>query len=232
MTVRHIPGKTNVLADASSRLYSMDWRQRDANQIAVLNALGHIYVEQACTEYAQLYDINQRDVMDPETAVLHTTANTVAVAAPRLPVDLNIDEAPEEEPQLELETVWREAHCRGKGHRGARKTYNELARRLPDVAIAFDWVQAQVDDCALCQKFKADIGIALKTARHVLIADNHRSQISIDVVGMELDDFGKTVCFVITNHNTKLAYLYAADGKEEKDTINAVLSYIGLYARY
>jgi len=95
--------------------------------------------------------------------------------------------------------------------------------------VQFQWVQARVDSCGLCQKFKADLGIALRTARHVLVADNHRSQISVDVCGMEEDELGNKVCFVITNHNTKLIYLYAASSKGERETLNALLSFFGLY---
>ena len=37
------------------------------------------------------------------------------------------------------------------------------------------------------------------------------------------------MCFVIVNHNTKRTYLHPAPSKEEKDTIKAVLAYIGAY---
>ena len=46
---------------------------------------------------------------------------------------------------------------------------------------------------------------------------------------MEEDSYGMNTCFVMVNHNTKLIYLYAAKGKEEKHTVNAILSYIGMY---
>ena len=128
-----------------------------------------------------------------------------------------------------LEKAWRECHMRARGHTGARRTYVEFGLRYPNVTIPFEWIQNRVDGCALCQKFKADLAIALKTARHVLVADNHRSQISIDVCGMEEDDFGMTYCFVVTNHNTKLVFLHAAKTKEEREALNAVLAYIGTY---
>lgn len=206
MTVRHIPGKCNVIADALSRLYNIVWTKRDGPQISVLNALGPTYADQACTDFAENYAINPGEERGPGPAG---------------------DKGDPQDPVIE--SAWKECHCRARGHRGAKRTYLEFGRRYPEVRVPFDWVQARVDACPLCQKFKADLGIALKTARHVLVADNHRSQISIDVCGMEKDERGNCVCFVIVNHNTKLTYLHPAPSKEESETIKAVLGYIGTY---
>jgi len=122
-----------------------------------------------------------------------------------------------------------DCHQRGRGHRGAKRTYLEHARQYPTLPVTLAWVHDKIDQCGLCQKFKADIDLALKTSRHILTADHHCSQISIDVTTMEEDSAGKDTCYVICNHNTKLVYLYASKGKEELNTISAVLSYIGYY---
>jgi len=115
--------------------------------------------------------------------------------------------------------IWKEVHMRARGHRGAKRTYLELGRRYPEVKAPMELIQQLVDACRICQKFKSDLFITLKTARHVLTAEHHRSQVSVDAAGMEEDSYGMNTCFVMVNHNTKLICLYAAKGKEEKHTI-------------
>jgi len=85
------------------------------------------------------------------------------------------------------------------------------------------WVQAEVHACASCQKIKDNVNVALKTARHVLIVDNHRSQASVDLVGLDADIHGNDTCAVISNHNTKFIFLHPSHGKLELNTINALL---------
>ena len=202
MTLRHIPGKTNIVADALSRLYHMVVQRIEGAQLNLLQTLGHTYVDIAVAEQAAMYDIDE--------------------GQDKLNLLLTVTEAMPKE-------VWRECHVRAHGHRGARRTYNELGRRYPEVRVPMDIVQQLVDSCLICQKYKSDLQAALKTARHVLTAEHHRSQVSVDVCGMEVDENGNSTCFVLVNHNTKLVYLYPAKGKDEAFTINAILSYIGLY---
>ena len=202
LTLRHIPGKTNVVADALSRLYELVLRQAEALQLNMLQLMGNSYSDIATHQLAQMYDIDACEEHIYDLTVQH-------------------DAIPQE--------IWQACHVRAHGHRGAKRTYHELGRRYPDVKIPMEVVQQAVDACAICQKYKSDLYLALKTARHVLTAEHHRSQISVDVAGMEEDDAGNDTCFIIVNHNTKLVYLYAAKGKEEIHAINAVLSYIGHY---
>jgi len=202
LTLRHIPGKTNVVADALSRLYEMVLRRAEALQINMLQLMGNSYSNIATQEIAQMYDIDACEQQIYELVVQQEAI-----------------------PQ----SIWQACHIRAHGHRGAKRTYHELGRQYPEVKLTMEVIQQAVDACPICQKYKSDLYLALKTARHVLTAEHHRSQISVDVAGMEEDETGNDTCFIIVNHNTKLVYLYAAKGKEESHTINAVLSYIGHY---
>ena len=202
LTLRHIPGKTNVVADALSRLYELVLKQAEALQMNMLQVMGNSYTEIATQEIAQMYDIDACEQQIYELVVQQEA----------IPIN-----------------IWQACHVRAHGHRGAKRTYYELGRRYPDIKIPMEIIQQAVDACAICQKYKSDLYLALKTARHVLTAEHHRSQISVDVAGMEEDEDGYDTCFVMVNHNTKLVYLYAAKGKEEMYAINAVLSYIGHY---
>ena len=202
MTLRHIPGRTNVVADALSRLYNLVVKRLDSAQLNLTQAMGHTYETIATGEQAEMYEV---DCVEDINALSVVPGATI----------------PKE--------VWQECHVRAHGHRGAKRTYNEMGRRYPEVRIPMDIVQQLVDACIFCQKYKSDLQLALKTARHVLTAEHHRAQVSVDVAGMETDSEGNNTCFIMVNHNTKLIYLYPAKGKDEIFTIHAVLSYIGLY---
>ena len=171
-------------------------------QLNMLQVMGQEYINIATKEIADMYQI---DSCEHHVYALDVVEQPVA------------------------KNIWEACHKRAHGHRGAKRTYIEMGRRFPDVKIPMDVIQQMVDACAICQKYKSDLFSALKTARHVLTAEHHRSQISVDVAGMEEDAYGNDTCFIIVNHNTKLVYLYAAKGKDERNTINAVLSYIGIY---
>jgi hypothetical protein len=223
MTIRHIPGKSNVMADALSRLFFMQCRQLNEPQMQILLHLGHVYAEQATTETAQLYAMSEiADIELTDTvsfsALLHVEIANNPVATYEATDD-----------SVELQQAWKQCHCRGKSHRGAKRTYIELGRQYPNMHISMAWVQAKVDSCFLCQKFRADVNTALKTARHVLLAEGHKSQISVDLVGMEEDAHGNNTCAVICDHKSKLIFLHASKGKGELNSINAVLSYISFY---
>ena len=209
MTLRHIPGKTNVVADALSRIYALTVKMLNTEQLNVMHTMGEEYVRLATTELAENYDI---DSCEHDMDIKHTTLNALRPTSEGIPPE-----------------IWKEVHMRARGHRGAKRTYLELGRRYPEVKVPMELIQQLVDACPICQKFKSDLFITLKTARHVLTAEHHRAQVSVDVAGMEEDSYGMNTCFVMVNHNTKLIYLYAAKGKEEKHTVNAILSYIGMY---
>ena len=172
-------------------------------------ALGHAYAVTATTDSADCYGIDVYRPSEEGGQQLYDVAVRNAIGIP--------------------DDIWLECHARARGHRGAKRTYLELGARYPDVYIPMAVVQQRVDSCPVCQKFKSDLFVALKSARHVLTADAHNSQVSIDVAGMELDSIGHDTCYVLVNHNTKLVYLYAATGKTERNTINACLSYISTY---
>ena len=209
ITLRHIPGRVNVFADALSRLYYMSLRTLDPAQLHCLMTMGHTYATIATTEMADSYGI---DAYRPTEGCGHQVNDATITNDTGIPDD-----------------IWLECHARARGHRGAKRTYLELGSRYPDIYIPMAAVQQRVDSCPLCQKFKTDLFMALKSARHVLTADVHNSQVSIDVAGMETDSLGNDTCFIMVNHNTKLVFLYAANGKSERNTINACLAYIGTY---
>jgi len=59
-----------------------------------------------------------------------------------------------------------------------------------------------VGACPISQEFKSDLFITLKTARHVITAERHRSQVSVDAAGMEEDSFEMNTRFAMVNHRT------------------------------
>jgi len=63
-------------------------------------------------------------------------------------------------------------------------------------------IQQLVDGCAMSKKFMSDLFVTLKTGRHVITAEHHRPQVSIDAAGMEEDSFQMNTRFVMVNHRT------------------------------
>jgi len=60
--------------------------------------------------------------------------------------------------------------------------------------------QQLVDGCAMYKKFMSDLFVTIKTARHVITAEYHMPQVSIDAAGAEEDSYEMNACFVMMNH--------------------------------
>jgi hypothetical protein len=256
LTVRHIPGKLNTVADALSRLDISDESTPELDKLHLcMMELSRAYgpnsmeymtsvpvFEALCTEAEkqELFNLETNDDLD--AAVL---PNTAALAALTLDLDTSsstpvlLSSLPEAEEgaviahpveqEVTLDDIFRQAHVVGKLHKGARKTYKRIVQRYPDIKTSFHSIQQRVDSCPVCQKFRADVGTTIKALRYGIQADTHRSLLCVDVLGMEPDKHGNTVCYVMVNAATKLMHLYPARNKSEIDTVNAILSFIGIY---
>ena len=215
ITIKHIPGRLNTVADALSRA-DMD---TEVNGKASETTTQLNYIDQTLQQivYSGGKELQHIINNDDLTAVLFNLSINPVV------------EGKGQQLETDVRAKFDEAHIKGKIHKGALKTYNRLALLYPDLKIRFDAVQQQVDACPTCQKFKADILDAVKTLRYGLKAETHRSLVCVDVLGMEKDTNENIYCYVITNAATKLLYLYPSKTKNELATINALLSYIGIY---
>ena len=219
--VKHIPGTQNKTADWLSRMFIP---KESEHLIAAIEEAKHQGPElpkhQANEQSDLLWCVAAAELITPSDV---EGEGADATTTPRL------DANPNEEPLSQLE-ILQHIHNARQGHKGVSATWRKLRDLYPGHNIPLDFVRQYIEECPVCQKFRAQRGKNFYAVPTKSIPATHlHSSIGVDLAHMEKDCGGNHYICVVVNHFSKLAHLFPIPNKEAITVAKCLVSY---YAQY
>ena len=232
--IRHIPGKSNVLADWLSRMYApvAPAPALISGDTPALHGLSN--GEMQTDRHGKKGDNNLKHHRPYPSSTLrnntaahllpHSDPSPVADTQPRLappiavpnaadlvPQDVPPDDLPLPTPnQYSYLDVLHQVHGGRMGHHGTRRTWLALNDLFPGHRIPYRLVDEFVSTCPICQKLRLGLVDTIEPVVKTLHPEHHRSMVGSDTLTITpRDKNGNKYLVVIVNHMTKFAYLYA-----------------------
>ena len=217
--LRHLPGKTNVVADAVSRQWMEEFEDEDGLTDSELST----YSDQ---EIAQFEEDSSDVSKDQGKPLVHTK-----------PFDPEHAKHPPVS-QLELSRVYTEripeydefiatVHGQNNLHFGTETTWKKLNRVYPGHTIPRHYIDYYISQCGHCQKAQFDRrnNTTQPIIRHI-VPSTIRTAIGIDMIDCGLDEqTGCRYAHVIVNMFSKYVMIYPAKTADAVDAARAILRY-------
>ena len=206
----HIAGKTNIIADYQSRMFS------------------HI-----CAYWLDEEDVSDGYVYNDETPP------PLVDAAEDLD-DFVYALSAEPNAQVPIMTAdmakqLADVHGKRRGHFGTRRTWISLNELYPGHRIPYRLVDEYIQSCAVCQKTRLGLGkqdAIAPIVRHLKPA-NHRSQIGIDGLTVSPTSYkGNIGLYVIVNHGTSHSFGYVTASFNSTECARALFTYYTTFGTF
>ena len=134
------------------------------------------------------------------------------------------------DPPPSPESILHQVHGGRMGHFGARKTWLLLNEFFSGHQIPYRFVEEFVASCPVCQKTRLGMtGSITPLVRH-LKPDHRRSIVGVDTLTITpADELGNEYLFVVVNHFTKHAGLYASATHDATSVATALFQHFCRY---
>jgi hypothetical protein len=210
VSIRHIPGKFNTVADWISRMELALMTEDD-------------------------YEVLTSAYVDPDT-VLHMMAllpyELLTLETERLESNTPVVPEPEQPSVLPQppEFYLRQVHGGRNLHWGATQTWKKLGKHFPGHGISFKACADFVADCPICQKDRRGMTNYYEPIVRSLKPTHQRSSIGIDQLTVTpVDEAGNCNLIVIVNHFTKLVSAYPSPTYDALAIARACFQYYCTY---
>ena len=213
----HIPGRTNIVADYQSRMFShisADYESEFSNK-----GYGDCFWDWDSYDCSYLppllSDIDHFDA--PVYVISKEPSSQVPILTSAMATQLA------------------DVHGGREGHFGTRRTWIALNELYPGHRIPYRTVDEYIQSCAVCQKTRLGLGkqdALVPIVRHLKPA-SHRSQIGIDGLTVSpTSSKGNIGLYVIVNHGTSHCYGYVTASFNSIECARALFSYYTTFGTF
>lgn len=220
--LRHIPGKSNMVADWLSRVHEPSPLPpasiTHTPELSLFNPTSSKPVENNSLpdQEMSLTDLDIEALFAPHTQPTDPPSP--------LPSTIPVDSP------LTMEQLFRQVHNARVGHHGARATWRLLNDQYPGHHVPFALLKDYVDTCPICMKTKRRVEDSLPSLTRPLHPSHVHSAIGIDTLTVSPTDiYGNNYLFVIVNHFTKLVDMYPSKDKSAMSMATALFQHICTY---
>jgi hypothetical protein len=201
--INHIPGPTNVVADAFSRLFRLShwWSQVSPSDTQTLNAL-QLAIDSEYEFLGCLSNLYSPDTTAPpkEYSYVDGDSHSSTIDSPQ-PSSMT--------PQQIFDSI----HSATTGHWGAAETWRRMNKLAPGHGLSMQQVHDLVQECVNCQKNRRRLSHKLVPITRTLKPPESRSAIGIDAVTITPPGKnGETHIYVVVNLFTKMVSLEPVKG--------------------
>lgn len=219
--LRHIPGKSNAVADWLSRNHPDAASAADPPATRDPGLLAHFL--------AELTQDPTACGPDP-SALPEDSCDTLALPEPLHALE---QPAPPAAAAPTPETLLARVHGGRMGHHGARKTWKLLNEHFPGHRIPYRIVEDFVSSCAICQKDRLGMTDTIQPVYRTLQSGQKRRMVGVDTLTVTpTDKYGNTHVVVVVVHATKLVFLHPAPNKSAEETALALFRFFAQYGVY
>lgn len=136
-------------------------------------------------------------------------------------------------PAPSWESLLKQVHGGRMGHNGARRTWKLLNELFRGHRIPYRLVEDFVSSCAICQKDRLGMTDAIEPIYRTLQSGQKRRMVGVDTLTVTpADKYGNSYIIVIVVHATKLVFLHPAQNKTAEETALALFRFFAQYGVY
>lgn len=240
--LRHIPGKSNLVADYLSRQFETT---QTTSSVATLSSLSPSLLSHMARssltdnirvtsqhDSASSVSVLKPKKNDGSTSVASDASNNTLTEDHGTITDVNtpINDSTSIHTPVTPEELLSAVHNARVGHHGIRRTWLLLTKHFPGHKIPVRFIQDWIAQCPICQKERLGMTDKVQALVKHLRADHLHSAVGMDTLTITpADSSGNCYLHVVVNHFSKLVDLYPAKANNALTAASALFCYFSTY---